>query len=295
MSYLKFLVKATVILTACIVVSGCSVVNYSASMPNKPSPSVNVKKNYRIASVESVTIDTMKPERRLKEQEVMLLSTALNNRPGHDFETGWKKAVGDLTKIPGFQNAVSTNLTTWKLYTRSIAPNLFSITNGTPVNVRAVMFIRPARLNPWWALAYPLTGFVLAPLQKRSLGGAVVSVLDQHGQTLDTKTIIFQRSYYFSTLFPFALFAAGRFSVKAAGTTPMLDEQNIRTQLMAYVLAEILKRQTPADNKEWRNIRSATVEAIAGDSNDAALKLIKTAVKHNLGGNESKEFLKILD
>jgi hypothetical protein len=48
-------------------------------------------------------------------------------------------------------------------------------------------------------------------------------------------------------------------------------------------------------NSEWSNIRSAAIEAIAAGNNAAALKLIQTAHKRNLGGDECKAYLEILD
>jgi hypothetical protein len=49
------------------------------------------------------------------------------------------------------------------------------------------------------------------------------------------------------------------------------------------------------ESQNGQNIRAATVEAIASDNNDAALKLIKSASLQNIGGQESQEFLEILD
>ena len=64
---------------------------------------------------------------------------------------------------------------------------------------------------------------------------------------------------------------------------------------MSKMIAEMLSDSSDKADKNWRNIRAATVESIASDNNAAALKMIQAAALQNLGGAESHEFLEILE
>jgi hypothetical protein len=291
MTFIKLLPRLGIAMVACVIVSGCVVVNYDAPPSAKFDLTEKTKHQYRIASAECITIDTPSQGK----YELKLLSAALNNQPGNDFGEYWRKSIVELKKNPGNFELDSSSVSAWRLNTRSIAPTLFELNDGIPVNVRAVMFIRPERINPWWTIGYLLSASILSPMQSRSFGAASVAILDQNGKTLDAKTIIFHRTSWFSTLFPLALFGAGNFSVKAAGTSPELDEKNLQIQIMSSMVAKMLRGVPVKASRNWRNIRAAAVEAVACDNSDAALKLIKAASMQKLGGKECKEFLEILD
>jgi hypothetical protein len=283
----------------CIAFTGCSVINYNASLDKKFEIPVGVKQQYKIVSAETVTLKPLGDEDPLSSKELAILNASLDNAVGQEFEKYWKKAVPELFKASGcLDNVVSKDLTSWQLSVRSVAPTVFSTTKGIPVNVRAVSFIRPAVINPWWMMSYLLSASILSPLQKRSLGGVIVAVLDDKGRTIDSRVVIFRRSYWFSTLFPWALLGGGQFADNAAGTaSDKIDEKSLLIKVMAQAVAEMLSgksKPVPA-NSEWRNIRSAAIEAIAAGNNADALKLIQVAHKRNLGGDECKAYLEILD
>ena len=291
MKVIKLLPRLAIALVACFVVSGCVVVDYETTLVGEFNLTEKAHKQYQIASAEFINIESPAEGKN----ELELLSTALNNKPGDDFGPKWQKVVTKMKNEPGNYDINSTNLSTWKLSTRSIAPTLFELHKGESVNVRAVMFIRPEKINPWWTMGYLLTGTILAPIQSRSYGAACVAILDNKGKTIDSRTIILFRSSWFSTLFPLALFGSGEYSIKSAGTTPKIDEKNLQIRVMSHMVVEALSAP-PADvSKNWRNIRAATIESIANDNNDAAIKLLKSATIQKLGGEQCKNFLELLD
>ena len=136
---------------------------------------------------------------------------------------------------------------------------------------------------------------ILAPLKSSSLGAANVAIIGVDGKTIAAKTVVFRRSVWFSTLFPWALCGAGEFSISSGGNEGFAsNETNLQIQLMSKMIAEMLSGTPDKADKNWLNIRAATVESIASDNNAAALKMIQSATLQNLGGTESDEFLQIL-
>lgn len=297
MKLLNLLPKLTVFLVVFAIISGCTVVNYETSNTENFEMPLNVKQQYSIASAECIIAETVTVDKIGEEKSKLdLLSAALNNQPGTDFGEYWQKTVADLNGQPDYHDISVTNLAAWRLNTRSIAPTIFALKDGIPINIRAIMFIRPENLNPWWTMGYALSATILAPLKASSLGAANVAILDAKGKTIAAKTIIFERSVWFSTLFPWALCGGGRFSVSSGGNESFeSEEKNLQIQLMSQMIAEMLSNVPVKADKNWRNIRAATVEAIASDNNDSALKMIKAASLQNLGGKEGQGFLQILE
>ena len=288
--------QLAVCLLAGVLFGGCTVVNYNTSNAETFNMPLNVKKQYSIVSVECIIAESITVEKIGKEKSKLdLLSAALNNQPGDNFGDYWKNTVADLNSQPDYHDIAVTNLSAWKLNTRSIAPTLFVLNDGMPINIRAIMFIRPESVNPWWVTAYALSATILAPLQSSSLGAANVAILDANGKTVAAKTVIFRRSVWFSTMFPWALCGAGKIYIASGGNEDFAsNETNLQIQIMSQMIAEMLSDTPVKADKNWRNIRAATVEAIASDNSAAALKMIKAATLQNVGNNESYEFLDIL-
>ena len=253
MSLLKPLSGAVAGLGLCALLSSCSVINYNTSMKEDNIP-INLNTKYKVASAEIISLDLKSETTPLAEDNLTLLNTALNNQPGREFEKFWQKNINRIRNNPTAQTEISNNVSRWKINTRSIAPTMFTIKDGTPVNVRAVIFVCPDSFNPWWMSAYLLTATILAPLEKSCMGGACVAILDPAGKTIDSKTIIFTRSYWASTLFPWALFAYGDNAIKAAGTTPELNEKDLQVRIMSKMVVDMLNSKSASkDSPEWIN------------------------------------------
>ena len=291
MKMLKMLPKLTVILLTGMSIAGCVVVDYDASYNGEIKLGNPKAKKYQVASAEYITV--LNPSEG--KNGLKLLNMTMNNKPGNSFSVKWDKTVAQMKENPANYEFHLSEISAWKLNTRTVAPTLFELNKGEPVNVRAVIFIRPEKVNPWLTASFLLTASILSPIESRSYGAASVTVLDKSGKTISTKTIILQRQVWFSTLFPWALLGVGNFSIKAAGTSPDMDENTLKVRLMSSVVADILSSPSGKTDSTWGNIRSAAVEAIACDNSDAALNLLKTASKQNIGGEEQKQFLKVLE
>lgn len=294
---LKLMVPAVLL---CGIISGCSVNNYYSSSDEVDVLSMSSNESYKIASSQMIHLELFDNNNRLTPIELKLLDQMMKLQAGGKIPSGFEKDLALYQKNLGYLKVVHSNTADMSLSAKMANPVLFgNSSESVPINIRSMIVLSPEMFSTPWLISYIATVGLIAPLKMYNFGALLVAVMDADHKIIGTKMFGLYRTAWFSTLFPFALCSGEKISGKSAFFQNIIPgESTMQNTLVMNAVVEILcggkSSQEPAD-KKWFSIKCAVVGALANGDEDSAVKLLQSAVRLNIGGDELSGFCNLMD
>lgn len=300
MRKIKLALKLSSVVACCVITAGCVCVSFNPAGENEDNwISLSSSKKYQIANAETIVLTTTSSGDPLSASELNMMTQALRNTAGNDFGKVWNSAAPEINRVRGYEKVLTNDTDAFKVASRVLAPNVFDGSpNAVQVQIKSLVIERPAETSPWWLPWYILT-ISMSPMRDSSLGTAIVAVLDDKGNTIGTKVVVFRRSYWTSGLLPTAAMCGGKYSTSKGDPGNMNNEEkSLLNQIITRAAVDIMNINSgtmPASTPEWINIRSAVIESIIAGNDSAAVTLLENCKKQSIGGKECKDLLDLID